>query len=185
MNSENPYEAPKADSSVSEPFAPENRGPTLGLASVLFSFHGRVPRSVYWGVSIAVGLVFYGTMFVLVAAFGEDSSIAMMALLALYALMIWINLAIQVKRWHDRDKSGWWILIGVIPIVGPIWSFVETGCLRGTFGPNRYGPDPIAAVGGCEEYERLSVPRREECPWCQEQVVPTSDGECSACHRPI
>jgi uncharacterized membrane protein YhaH (DUF805 family) len=51
-------------------------------------------------------------------------------------------MAIYVKRWQDRDKSGWWILIGFVPIIGGIWAFVECGCLRGTMGDNRYGPDP-------------------------------------------
>ena len=58
---------------------------------------------------------------------------------------VWIQMALQVKRWHDRDKSGWWVLIGVIPIVGRLYALVETGLLRGTEGPNRYGPDPTQA----------------------------------------
>ncbi len=66
----------------------------------------------------------------------------MFVIVALYLTLVWISFAITVKRWHDRDKSGWWILIGMIPIIGPIWQFVETGCLRGTIGSNRYGPDP-------------------------------------------
>ena len=60
----------------------------------------------------------------------------------LYIPMIWIGLALGVKRWHDRGKSGWWVLIALIPIVGGIWTFVECGCLRGTVGPNQFGPDP-------------------------------------------
>ena len=50
----------------------------------------------------------------------------------------------QVKRWHDRGKSGWWVLIALIPLVGPIWAIIETGFLPGTSGPNEYGPDPLA-----------------------------------------
>jgi len=52
-------------------------------------------------------------------------------------------LAVYTKRWHDRNKSGWWSLILLIPIVGPIWMLVELGFLRGTEGTNNYGPDPI------------------------------------------
>ena len=63
-------------------------------------------------------------------------------MLVLQVLLIWISLAVQIKRWHDRDKSGWWVLINLIPLIGAIWAFVETGCLRGTVGPNAYGPDP-------------------------------------------
>jgi uncharacterized membrane protein YhaH (DUF805 family) len=54
-------------------------------------------------------------------------------------ILIWSNIAIQVKRWHDRDKSGWWMFIAFIPIIGGIWTFVETGLLAGTDGPNRFG----------------------------------------------
>ncbi len=55
---------------------------------------------------------------------------------------LWISLAPQVKRWHDRGKSGWWWSIGLIPVVGQIWTLVETGFLRGTSGPNRFGNEP-------------------------------------------
>ena len=63
-------------------------------------------------------------------------------MLLLYPPAIWISLALQVKRWHDRGKSGWWVLLGCIPYSGAIWSFIELGCLRGTDGPNEYGHDP-------------------------------------------
>jgi uncharacterized membrane protein YhaH (DUF805 family) len=77
------------------------------------------------------------------------------------------SLALGVKRLHDRDKSGWWILLfyivpevlngavqttdsqGVVlvgtiaSVVIAIWGFIELGCLRGTAGPNRFGPDPL------------------------------------------
>jgi uncharacterized membrane protein YhaH (DUF805 family) len=49
---------------------------------------------------------------------------------------------VSVKRLHDLNKTGWWYLFYVIPGAGWIWSFVELGCLRGTVGANRYGPDP-------------------------------------------
>ena len=62
----------------------------------------------------------------------------------LYIPAVWIGLAVAVKRWHDRDKSGWWVLIGMIPLIGAVWTFVENGCLRGTVGPNTYGPDPLS-----------------------------------------
>jgi uncharacterized membrane protein YhaH (DUF805 family) len=57
-------------------------------------------------------------------------------------LLLWVLLAISIKRWHDRDKPGWWALMGCFPIVGWVWALVEAGCLRGTVGPNHYGPDP-------------------------------------------
>jgi uncharacterized membrane protein YhaH (DUF805 family) len=64
---------------------------------------------------------------------------------ALYSLWAMIpGLAVTIRRLHDLDKSGWHILVGLIPLVGGIiliiWYATE-----GTRGPNRYGPDPLAA----------------------------------------
>ena len=75
-----------------------------------------------------------------------DSPIVPLIFLGLFLLFLvaymWSIIAIQVKRWHDRGKSGAMVLINFIPIVGGIWAFVECGCLRGTEGPNQYGDDP-------------------------------------------
>ena len=65
----------------------------------------------------------------------------MIALAILYP-----SLAVAAKRFHDRDKSGWWILILFIPIIGFIWYLVELGFLPGTPGPNRFGPDPLGTA---------------------------------------
>ena len=56
---------------------------------------------------------------------------------------LWSHFVINVKRWHDRDKSGWWVLIGLIPLIGAIWALVELGFLKGTYGKNRFGPDRL------------------------------------------
>jgi uncharacterized membrane protein YhaH (DUF805 family) len=59
-------------------------------------------------------------------------------------LLSLIAIIVQVKRWHDRDKSGWWVLINFIPLVGPLWTLIECGFIKGTTGENRFGPDPLA-----------------------------------------
>ena len=56
--------------------------------------------------------------------------------------IFWPSVAVQAKRWHDRNKSAWWIAIGLIPVVGPVWAFIENGFLPGDAGENRYGPAP-------------------------------------------
>jgi uncharacterized membrane protein YhaH (DUF805 family) len=63
--------------------------------------------------------------------------------LIIFIPLLWIGLAVNVKRWHDRDKSGWWILINLVPVIGGLWSLIETGFLPGTRGSNRFGPDPL------------------------------------------
>jgi uncharacterized membrane protein YhaH (DUF805 family) len=136
----NPYQSPTY--SADELAGIRTRPSRRSIFWILFSFEGRIPRRVFWGATIATTLVFYAAVFSLAAVFGEDSAILDIGVLVLYVPMIWVSLAVQVKRWHDRDKSGWWILVGFIPLIGPIWQFIETGCLRGTIGRNRYGSDP-------------------------------------------
>jgi uncharacterized membrane protein YhaH (DUF805 family) len=59
------------------------------------------------------------------------------ALVALYP-----SLAVSVKRCHDRDRSGWFLLLGLIPLVN-LWVVIEVCFLRGMSGPNKYGPVPL------------------------------------------
>lgn len=88
-------------------------------------------------------------------------------LIVLFIPAIWVGLAIGAKRLHDRNKSAWWLVVfyvipGVIDGIGSfagsasivfsiasfaisIWGLVELGFLRGTVGPNQYGPDPLEA----------------------------------------
>ncbi len=106
---------------------------------LLLRFDGRINRAKFWS-GVGAIIVAYIVIF---ALFAIDSG-ALRALLGLaYIAMIWPSLAISIKRWHDRDKSGWWVLIGLVPVIGGIWALVETGFLAGTGGPNQYGPDPL------------------------------------------
>lgn len=108
------------------------------LKQLLFSFRGRISRKPYW--------LFFLAMLVpvlIVAGIGAAlEGIGMLLLVVGYVFFIWTCLALSVKRWHDRGKSGWWVLIGFIPVIGSIWAFVEVACLRGTVGSNAFGGDP-------------------------------------------
>ncbi|MGE3833112.1 MAG: DUF805 domain-containing protein [Parvibaculaceae bacterium] len=118
--------------------------------SLFTSFEGRIPRSKFW-LGIVIILVVQAVLFAVIGALaggdinGGEPNPALLAVAGIVALLLlWPSLAIYAKRWHDRDKSAWWILIGLVPLIGGIWVFVECGCLRGTDGPNRFGPDPLA-----------------------------------------
>jgi uncharacterized membrane protein YhaH (DUF805 family) len=106
----------------------------------LFSFQGRLSRRSYW-LFVLLTLPFLAIAMLIDRGSGNAPLEGPGALLAL--LLLWPSLAVQVKRWHDRDKSGWWVLINFIPIIGDLWSLVENGFLRGTAGSNRFGPDPL------------------------------------------
>lgn len=58
-----------------------------------------------------------------------------------FLLMLWPTIAICVKRFHDRNKSGWWALIMLIPYIGFLWVIIECGLLPGTSGLNKFGPE--------------------------------------------
>ncbi len=137
MDSQNPYASPP---DAPPPVQPKSANSEL--VSILFSFQGRIPRRVFWLASLGIVGVFYLILIGLVVIFGEESPVTLVGILLLYIPLIWTSFAVQVKRWHDRDKSGLWILISFIPLIGPLWALVETGFLRGTFGDNRFGPDP-------------------------------------------
>ena len=113
----------------------------MDYKKLLFSFEGRINRQPYWMFVLAVIAV----TFVLVGismVIGEKVGTILLVLFQLAVL--WSALAIQVKRWHDRDKSAWWLLMNLVPFIGALWVFVECGCLRGTEGQNQYGTDPLA-----------------------------------------
>jgi len=137
--------------------------------SLLFSFFGRTGRGGFWlGVlcSILAMAIAFGVAYLLfgppVAAFNADgtplpmgaptgpdtkivTNVPSIAILAIgYLAAIWIGLATQVKRCHDRGFSGWWVLLALIPLVGSIWVLVSLGILEGEDGPNVYGLDPRA-----------------------------------------
>jgi uncharacterized membrane protein YhaH (DUF805 family) len=104
------------------------------------NFSGRAIRSEYW-----FWLLF--TILLTIAASVVDLAIvsavgfSMLSTIASLATFL-PSLAVAVRRLHDRDQSGWWILIALIPLVGAIILIVWF-CQRGTVGPNRFGPDPL------------------------------------------
>ncbi len=125
-----------------EYYVPTAKSKGERLFWILFSFQGRIPRRIYWAVSVFLFLTLRLAIFVLWMIAGEEFPANVIGLLLLFIAVFWMWLAITVKRWHDRARSGWWVLIGLIPIAGPLIHFIETRCSRGTMGPNQYGPDP-------------------------------------------
>jgi uncharacterized membrane protein YhaH (DUF805 family) len=106
-------------------------------------FSGRSRRKEYWmfvlGVFIAAIL-----LSIVEGATGMSGMIggAYGPLTAIFFLGILVpSIAVQVRRFHDQDKSGWFVLLALIPILGSLAIFIFM-CLSGTHGPNRFGPDP-------------------------------------------
>ena len=109
------------------------------------SMEGRINRQPFW-IGVLVFVIINVVASILDAILNTPtigSGRGVIGLLVSLA-MIYPSICLSAKRWHDRGKSAWWILINLIPIIGWIWSLVETGVLRGTPGPNKYGQDPLA-----------------------------------------
>ena len=129
----------------------------------LFGFEGRINRAKYW-LYIPISFGAQSTAFLILAPFPKPFGtphiaepttlpelITWILIIAFVALGIWIGLAVQIKRLHDRDKSGWWVFLfgwqPIVPIVGePIISIGGDGGLAfpashyvhldlGAFGP--------------------------------------------------
>ncbi|QKD00634.1 DUF805 domain-containing protein [Mesorhizobium loti] len=115
---------------------------------LLTSFDGRINRAKFWagiGVFVVIGIVGFILDSILGTRIttGSGAQIGIIGIVLALA-SIYFAIALYAKRWHDRNKSGWWTLIGLVPIIGGIWLLVELGILQGTSGANQYGPDPLA-----------------------------------------
>ena len=132
--SENVYQAPESNLASAS-----TETTTLSIKEILFSFKGRIPRKTYWYSVLGMILASFVLMFLVALLTGGNESAISVIMLILYIPLIWISLAIQVKRWHDRNKSGWWVLIGFVPLIGPIWALIENGFLAGDEAENRFG----------------------------------------------
>jgi uncharacterized membrane protein YhaH (DUF805 family) len=114
------------------------------VLSQYVEFGGRARRAEYWWFvlfTVLVGVVTSILDLALGTEFeGSIASSGLFSLIANLALLL-PSLAVAVRRLHDTDRSGWWILIALIPLIGAIVLlvfFVQDG----TPGPNRFGPSP-------------------------------------------
>jgi uncharacterized membrane protein YhaH (DUF805 family) len=108
-------------------------------------FRGRSRRKEYW-YFVLVAVLASGVLRLVDTAlglnFGDRSTYGALQSLWWLALLI-PSLAVAVRRLHDTDRSGWWWLINLVPVIGFI-VFVVFAAQAGTPGPNRYGADPKA-----------------------------------------
>ena len=112
---------------------------------LFFSFEGRIPRKPFWMAMVIFIMVSFIANRADTLHLGMEPGTGPISGLA-SLLLVWPVLAISAKRWHDRDRSAWWILIGFVPLIGFVWTLIENGFLKGTDGENRFGPDPLDEV---------------------------------------
>ena len=165
----------------------------------LFRFEGRINRAEFW-LAVLIILCSMMFVLMVLAGFGKIFGIAhrifaidifgiaasfqfakddpasktalfpQIITIPMTVVFAWVYAAASIKRLHDRNKSGWWMvpflvapglfgrfedwlgdsyaaaLFGLVVFVLYIWGFIEMSFLKGTPGPNRFGPDPLAPV---------------------------------------
>lgn len=132
------------------------------------SFEGRISRQPYWLAILTMVIVFViilGAIPVVLPFLNVWGFTVLLSVLSVY-----FGLALGIKRLHDRNKSGHWMwlfagfpavsnltvfltkldlestagmTLNIIGILFTVWVIIEFGILRGTKGPNKYGPDPL------------------------------------------
>ena len=134
----------------------------MKLFQTIFVPNGRINRSGWWLLNLPIFLIFGISAVTL--DFPTTKFLEHIHLLFLIYLG-WIHIATSSKRWQDKDKSAWWLLFHIIPLImstciyaaGPssawwnllhlitvihcLWVLIELGFLKGTEGNNKYGPD--------------------------------------------
>ncbi len=119
----------------------------MTLLNVLFSADGRIPRSTYWYYNLAMlGVYIVAILADLFLELNTDYSLhgimSIGPISGIFLLFFVITtIFVNIKRCHDLDWTGWFELLAFVPIasiiVGIYWAFI-----KGTAGPNKYGPDP-------------------------------------------
>ncbi len=117
----------------------------MTVAQLLFSTRGRIPRSTFWLRFVLP--VWVLTIIAVVIDFATglidvDAGIGVFSGL-FTVLLIYPSIAVCIKRFHDRNRSGWFYLLLFVPLLN-IWPTIELYFLRGTDGDNDYGPDPLS-----------------------------------------
>jgi uncharacterized membrane protein YhaH (DUF805 family) len=98
-------------------------------------FDGRAGRPEYWWFFLVNTIISIVLDVVIPGAAGQVIGFV-------YALAVLLpSIGVGIRRLHDTNRTGWWILVAIIPIVGWIWLIVLLA-LAGDTGPNRYGPPP-------------------------------------------
>ena len=111
------------------------------------TFEGRARRSEYWYYVLfyVLAIVALAIIDEITGTLSEEAGIGLLS--GLFALATLVpTLAVTVRRLHDTDRSGWWVLINFIPIVGGIVLLVFT-VMDSQPGANRFGPNPKGVLG--------------------------------------
>ncbi len=109
-------------------------------------FSGRSRRKEFWLFYLLITIATIVLTFIDISIGSFDAVSGFGLLSGIFTLAIIVpSLAVSVRRLHDTDRSGWWLLISFIPLLGTL-VLIVFWCLRGTQGQNEYGDDPLIEV---------------------------------------
>jgi uncharacterized membrane protein YhaH (DUF805 family) len=116
-------------------------GDALSLRQMYVEVNGRISRRMFWlhgvGTLLVAGVILNALMDI--AGLEADVGGKLVNL-----ILAWPYIAVSAKRLHDYNRSAWWMLVNLVPVVGSFVTLLANGCMRGRRGPNRFGPDPKA-----------------------------------------
>lgn len=102
---------------------------------------GRLSRGQFWLRMVFLWVLFYGVWEVLALPVQEIS------VWVVNVPMLWFLVTLCVRRLHDRNYAGWWVLVIVVPVAGAFWLLWQLVLRSGLSQENRWGPDPMQAAG--------------------------------------
>jgi uncharacterized membrane protein YhaH (DUF805 family) len=139
----------------------------MKFVNLFISPSGRINRAKFWIAILVFTVLNLLSAGLVLAVSGNNTLVILNGILSL-ALAV-SGILVGIKRLHDRNKSGWWVLlywvapvvmlsigfagglpeiavnvVGFLALAIGLWALIELGCLRGTIGQNKYGPDPLA-----------------------------------------
>ena len=109
------------------------------FASIFLSCRGRIRRRTYYWSAFLLVLTFCVLFSFL------ETNVSRASTLILYPPLLWCAFALASKRLHDREQSAWWLVLLIVPVLGPIVVAAWLLLGRGTRDENRFGPDPRTA----------------------------------------
>ena len=111
----------------------------LPVSYLLFTYNGRISKGAYWLASVFYWSAFYVLFNLLWFAVNPAGTFI------LYPILFWAMFCTSVKRLHDQNRSGYWLLAAFIPVLGVLWLVFLLGFKRGNMVANHYGAVPGSA----------------------------------------
>ena len=119
------------------------------------NFSGRAarPEYWYWSLFLILGRLVARILDAVIFQVSFSNTASLRSLDSIFLLIVVVpTFAVLVRRLHDVDRSGWWLLV-YLTIIGIIYPLLVWKCTKGTEGPNRFGPDPSGIGWAASQFD--------------------------------